>query len=133
MKKRMLVLSAACAAGALVLTACGGGGSGESGDGTVTLKLVAADYGDKVSNSSTVYWEDVARRFEAADPDIKVDVPDVLQTGGYADKVADGLLHKAEEVLSPATRDNLVDAFAETGESRCRCCGRRSWSAWSST
>lgn len=133
----MLVLSAACAAGALLLTACGGGGSGESGDGTVTLKLVAADYGDKESNSSTVYREDVARRFEAADPDIKADVqvvnwndidaqvktmlqsgnvPDVLQTGGYADKVADGLLHKVEEVLSPATRDNLVDTFAEAGE-----------------
>ena len=114
MKKRMLVLSAACAAGALVLTACGGGGAGESADGSVTLKLVAADYGDKASNSSTVYWEDVAKRFEAANPDIKVDVqvvnwndidaqvktmiqsgnvPDVLQTGGYADKVADGLLH----------------------------------------
>ncbi|TWD29232.1 carbohydrate ABC transporter substrate-binding protein (CUT1 family) [Streptomyces sp. T12] len=136
MKKRMLVLSAACAAGALVLTACGGGG-GESADGTVTLKLVAADYGDKASNSSTVYWEDVAERFEAANPKIKIDVqvvnwndidtqvktmiqsgnlPDILQTGGYADKVADDLLHKAEEVLSPATRDNLIDSFAEAGE-----------------
>ncbi|MGW2930047.1 extracellular solute-binding protein [Streptomyces fungicidicus] len=137
MKKRMLVLSAACAAGALVLTACGGGSTGESADGTVTLKLVAADYGDKASNSSTLYWKDVAGRFEAANPKIKVDVqvinwndidsqvktmvqsgnmPDVLQTGGYADKVADDLLYKAEEVLSPATRDNLVDSFAEAGE-----------------
>ncbi|GAB2331225.1 extracellular solute-binding protein [Streptomyces variabilis] len=137
MKKRMLVLSAACAAGALVLTACGGGGAGESADGSVTLKLVAADYGDKASNSSTVYWEDVAKRFEAANPDIRVDVqvvnwndidtqvktmiqsgnvPDVLQTGGYADKVADDLLHTAEEVLSPATQDNLVDTFAKAGE-----------------
>lgn len=137
MKKRMLVLSAACTAGALVLTACGGGGSGESADGTVTLKLVAADYGDKASNSSTVYWEDVAERFEAAHPEITIDVqvvnwndidtqvktmiqsgnlPDVLQTGGYADKVADDLLYKAEDVLSPATRDNLIDSFAEAGE-----------------
>ncbi|WP_431985870.1 extracellular solute-binding protein [Streptomyces griseoflavus] len=136
MKKRTLVL-AACTAGALVLTACGGGGSGESADGTVTLKLVAADYGDKASNSSTVYWEDLAERFEKANPKIKVDVqvvnwndidtqvktmiqsgnmPDVLQTGGYADKVADDLLYKAEDVLSPATRDNLVDTFARAGE-----------------
>ncbi|MET9369832.1 extracellular solute-binding protein [Streptomyces griseoflavus] len=136
MKKRTLVL-AACTAGALVLTACGGGGSGESADGTVTLKLVAADYGDKASNSSTVYWEDLAERFEKANPKIKVDVqvvnwndidtqvktmiqsgnmPDVLQTGGYADKVADDLLYKAEDVLSPATRDNLVDIFARAGE-----------------
>ncbi|GGV46434.1 solute-binding protein [Streptomyces griseoflavus] len=136
MKKRTLVL-AACTAGALVLTACGGGGSGESADGTLTLKLVAADYGDKASNSSTVYWEDLAERFEKANPKIKVDVqvvnwndidtqvktmiqsgnmPDVLQTGGYADKVADDLLYKAEDVLSPATRDNLVDTFARAGE-----------------
>jgi multiple sugar transport system substrate-binding protein len=130
----MLVFSAACAAGALVLTACGGG---ESADGTVTLKLVAADYGDKASNSSTVYWKDVAERFEDANPRIRVDVqvvnwndidaqvktmiqsgnmPDVLQTGGYADKVADDLLYKAEEVLSEKTRANLVDTFAEAGE-----------------
>ncbi|ATW51893.1 ABC transporter substrate-binding protein [Streptomyces peucetius subsp. caesius ATCC 27952] len=131
----MLVFSAACAAGALVLTACGG--AGESADGTVTLKLVAADYGDKASNSSTVYWKDVAERFEAANPKIEIDVrvinwndidsqvktmiqsgnmPDVLQTGGYADKVADDLLYKAEEVLSEKTRANLVDTFAEAGE-----------------
>lgn len=131
----MLVFSAACAAGALVLTACGG--AGEPADGTVTLKLVAADYGDKASNSSTVYWKDVAERFEAANPKIKIDVrvinwndidsqvktmiqsgnmPDVLQTGGYADKVTDDLLYKAEEVLSEKTRADLVDTFAEAGE-----------------
>ncbi|UYQ66028.1 extracellular solute-binding protein [Streptomyces peucetius] len=132
----MIVFPAACVAGALVLTACGGG-AGESADGTVTLKLVAADYGDKASNSSTVYWKDVAERFEDANPKIRIDVrvinwndidaqvktmiqsgnmPDVLQTGGYADKVADDLLHKAEDVLSESTRANLVDTFAEAGE-----------------
>lgn len=137
MNKRMLGFSAACAAGALALTACGGGGGGESADGTVTLKLVAADYGDKASNSSTGYWEDVAKRFGDANPKIKVDVqvinwndidsqvktmiqsgnlPDVLQTGGYADKVADDLLYKAEDVLSESTRANFVDTFAKAGE-----------------
>jgi multiple sugar transport system substrate-binding protein len=133
--KRILALSAACAIGALTLTACGGGGG--SADGEVTLKLVAADYGDKASNSSTAYWEDVAKRFTAANPKIKVDVqvinwndidaqvktmiqsgnvPDVLQTGGYADKVADDLLYKADEVLSEKTRANLIDSFAKAGE-----------------
>ncbi|MDQ1006631.1 ABC-type glycerol-3-phosphate transport system substrate-binding protein [Streptomyces sp. V4I23] len=135
MNKRILALSAACAIGALTLTACGGGGG--SADGEVTLKLVAADYGDKASNSSTAYWEDVAKRFTAANPKIKVDVrvinwndidaqvktmiqsgnvPDVLQTGGYADKVADDLLYKADEVLSEKTRANLIDSFAKAGE-----------------
>lgn len=135
MNKRILALSAACAIGALTLTACGGGGG--SADGEVTLKLVAADYGDKASNSSTAYWQDVAKRFTAANPKIKIDVqvinwndidaqvktmiqsgnvPDVLQTGGYADKVADDLLHKADEVLSEKTRANLIDSFAQAGE-----------------
>ncbi|MFI8458247.1 extracellular solute-binding protein [Kitasatospora sp. NPDC085464] len=141
MKTRVLALSTACALGALALTACGsgsgGGGGGADADGKVTLKLVAADYGDKESNSSKTYWNDVATAFTAANPDIKVDVqvvnwndidkqvktmiqsgnvPDVLQTGGYADKVADDLLYKSEDVLSPATRADLIDSFAKAGE-----------------
>ncbi|MEU6279257.1 extracellular solute-binding protein [Streptomyces sp. NPDC047028] len=136
MNKRVLALSVACTVGALTLSACGGGGSG-SADGTVTLKLVAADYGDKASNSSTLYWKDVAKRFTAANPKIKVDVqvinwndidaqvktmiqsgnmPDVLQTGGYADKVSDDLLYKADDVLSVGTQADLIDSFAKAGE-----------------
>ncbi|MFI8966354.1 extracellular solute-binding protein [Streptomyces sp. NPDC053493] len=136
MNKRLFV--AACTIGVLTLTACGGGqGDGGSANGEVTLKLVAADYGDKASNSSTLYWKDVAQRFTAAHPKIKVDVqvinwndidsqvktmiqsgnvPDVLQTGGYADKVADDLLYRADEVLSERTRANLIDSFAQAGE-----------------
>ncbi|MFF0473420.1 extracellular solute-binding protein [Streptomyces sp. NPDC004284] len=136
MNKRMFV--AACTIGVLTLTACGGGeGGSDSANGEVTLKLVAADYGDKASNSSTSYWNDVAKRFTAANPKIKVDVqvinwndidaqvktmiqsgnvPDVLQTGGYADKVADDLLYKADEVLSERTRANLIDSFSKAGE-----------------
>lgn len=135
MNKRMFV--AACTIGVLTLTACGGKDGGASANGEVTLKLVAADYGDKASNSSTAYWNDVAKRFTAANPKIKVDVqvinwndidsqvktmiqsgnvPDVLQTGGYADKVADDLLYKADEVLSESTRKNLIDSFAKAGE-----------------
>ncbi|MFD5462336.1 extracellular solute-binding protein [Kitasatospora sp. NPDC127059] len=140
MDKRVLVLVSACALGALALTSCGsggGGGGGTDADGKVTLKLVAADYGDKESNSSKNYWNKVAADFTTANPGIKVDVqvvnwndidkqvktmiqsgnvPDVLQTGGYADKVADDLLYKAEDVLSPATRADLIDSFATAGQ-----------------
>ncbi|MFF2078956.1 extracellular solute-binding protein [Kitasatospora sp. NPDC058162] len=142
MDKRVLALVSACALGALALTSCGsggggGGGGGADADGKVTLKLVAADYGDKESNSSKNYWNGVATAFTAANPGIKVDVqvvnwndidkqvktmiqsgnvPDVLQTGGYADKVADDLLYKAEDVLSPNTRADLIDSFAEAGQ-----------------
>ncbi|WP_369368621.1 extracellular solute-binding protein [Streptomyces sp. CG4] len=135
MNRRVLALSGACVAGALTLSACGGGSG--SGNGEVTLKLVAADYGDKASNSSSLYWRDVAKRFTAANPKIKVDVqvinwndidaqvktmiqsgdvPDILQTGGYADKVADDLLYPAEDVLSVKTRSNLIPGFAKAGE-----------------
>ncbi|MFI9161871.1 extracellular solute-binding protein [Kitasatospora aureofaciens] len=140
MDKRVLALVSACALGALALTSCGSGGSGGGGtdpDGKVTLKLVAADYGDKETNSSKAYWKKVATAFTAANPDIRVDVqvvnwndidkqvktmiqsgnvPDVLQTGGYADKVADDLLYPAEDVLSPGTRSDLIDSFARAGQ-----------------
>ncbi|MFJ8475145.1 extracellular solute-binding protein [Kitasatospora sp. NPDC094011] len=139
MDKRVLALVSACALGALALTSCGSGGGsgGADADGKVTLKLVAADYGDKESNSSKTYWNGVATAFTAANPGITVDVqvvnwndidqqvktmiqsgnmPDVLQTGGYADKVADDLLYKAEDVLSPATRADLIDSFAKAGQ-----------------
>ncbi|MFI6151246.1 extracellular solute-binding protein [Kitasatospora sp. NPDC051170] len=140
MKNRVLAFSAACALGALVLTACGSGsseGGGKDADGKVTLKLVAADYGDKESNSSKAYWNSLATAFTTANPGIKVDVqvvnwndidkqvrtmiqsgnvPDVLQTGGYADKVADDLLYKAEDVLSSGTRADFLDSFTEAGK-----------------
>lgn len=137
MNKRVLTIPLVCAVTALTLTACGSGGSGGSGGGNVTLKLVAADYGDKASNSSKAYWDGVATAFTAANPGIRVDVqvinwndidkqvktmiqsgnvPDVLQTGGYADKVADDLLYKADEVLSSATRANLITTFADAGK-----------------
>ncbi|MFJ7278903.1 extracellular solute-binding protein [Kitasatospora sp. NPDC098663] len=137
MNTRVRTLWAACAVGALALTACGGSsGGGSSPNGAVTLKLVAADYGEKESNSSKAYWNGVATAFTAANPGIKVDVqvmnwndidkqvktmiqsgnvPDVLQTGGYADKVADDLLYKAEDVLSAGTRADLIPSFAQAG------------------
>ncbi|MFJ3216261.1 extracellular solute-binding protein [Kitasatospora sp. NPDC086801] len=137
MNTRVRALWAVCAAGALALTACGGSsGGGSSPNGAVTLKLVAADYGEKESNSSKTYWNGIATAFTAANPGIKVDVqvmnwndidkqvktmiqsgnvPDVLQTGGYADKVADDLLYKAEDVLSAETRADLIPSFAEAG------------------
>ncbi|MER5636744.1 extracellular solute-binding protein [Kitasatospora sp. NPDC002227] len=144
MNKKLLNLSALCAVGVLALTACSssGSGSGDSKDsgkasGPVTLKFVAADYGDSAANSSTAYWGDVVKGFNATNPDIKIDLqvvnwndidkqvktmiqsgnmPDILQTGGYADKVTDKLLYPAADVLSPATQANFIDTFAKAGQ-----------------
>lgn len=129
---------------ALVLTGCGSGSADEggaaSGDGgTVTLKLVAADYGDgpTAENSSEKFWTGVVDEFQTANPGIKVDVqvinwndidkqvatmvqngqmPDILQTGDYSGFVGDGLLHKVDEVLSPNTQSDLLAKFAEFGK-----------------
>ncbi|MFC9331775.1 extracellular solute-binding protein [Kitasatospora sp. NPDC057015] len=118
----------------LGLTACGGIGIG--GGDPVVLELVAADYGDNASNSSAMYWKDVVKSFEATNSKIKINVhvvnwsdidkqvkamiqsgnyPDVLQAGGYADKVADDLLYPVGDVLSTWTQANLMDSFADAG------------------
>ncbi|MFF1951948.1 sugar ABC transporter substrate-binding protein, partial [Kitasatospora herbaricolor] len=65
MNRSVLLLSAACVTGALVLTGCGssGGGSDASSGGTTTIKLVAADYGDSAANGSKAYWDGVVKGF----------------------------------------------------------------------
>ncbi|MFD0279923.1 extracellular solute-binding protein [Kitasatospora sp. NPDC127111] len=119
-------------AGALLLTGCSG-----QDDGTVTLKLVAADYGEDAATGSRQYWDDVVRRFETANPGIKVDVevvgwtditkrvsdlvgsgksPDLVQTGGFADQVAADRLYKAADVLSLDTQANMMESFAHAGQ-----------------
>ncbi|MFJ2867194.1 extracellular solute-binding protein [Kitasatospora sp. NPDC087314] len=128
------VLGAALA-GALVLTAVSACG-GQDG-GPVTLKLVAADYGESAETSSKLYWDEVVRGFEAANPGIKVDVevdswtdigkkvddmiaagksPDLLQTGGFADQVAADRLYPAADVLSMDTQAKFLDTFAHAGQ-----------------
>ncbi|WP_336216856.1 extracellular solute-binding protein [Nonomuraea sp. LPB2021202275-12-8] len=130
---------------ALVLSSCGsstpstGGGDQASEGGQVTLKMVAADYGDGPGkpNSGETFWKGVVDEFQAANPNIKVDVqvinwndidkqvatmiqngqvPDILQTGDYSGFVADQLLYKVDEVLSPATSGDMLEKFAEFGK-----------------
>ncbi|MFE7558989.1 extracellular solute-binding protein [Kitasatospora sp. NPDC057500] len=126
------VVLAGTLAGALVLTGCGG-----QDDGPVTLRLVAADYGESAETSSKLYWDDLARRFEAANPGIRVNVevsswtdigkrvddlvrsgksPDLVQTGGFADQVAADRLYPAADVLSLETQANLKESFSHAGQ-----------------
>ncbi|MET8697328.1 extracellular solute-binding protein [Kitasatospora sp. NPDC058032] len=126
------VASAGALAGALVLTGCGG-----QGDGPVTLRLVAADYGESADTGSKLYWDDLARRFEAANPGIKVDVevaswtdigkrvddlvksgrsPDLLQTGAFADQAAADRLYPAADVLSLETQARIMESFSHAGQ-----------------
>ncbi|MFD0570759.1 hypothetical protein ACFQ0T_18065 [Kitasatospora gansuensis] len=108
-RKPALPLTALAVSTALLLSGCGSNVLGSGGD--VTLRLVVADYGDSPANSSNLYWNDLVKRFEQANPGIKIalevviwddidkrvaeliksgKIPDMLQTGGYADHVAAG-------------------------------------------
>ncbi|MGR6999745.1 ABC transporter substrate-binding protein [Yinghuangia aomiensis] len=110
-------------------SAPGGGGGSALKDGTI--KLVVADYGSG-DGSTQKYSNGVIGNFNAKYPGIKVDLqvinwddidkqvqtmvqnnqlPDILQTGGYADKVADDLLYTVDDVMSDTTRADFIDSF----------------------
>ncbi|MFD9002837.1 extracellular solute-binding protein [Streptomyces sp. NPDC059582] len=116
-----------------VLGGCGlGGGSDE-----VTLRLVAADYGDSKANSSQGYWAALVKDYEAKHPNVKIDVtvyswndvdrkvkelvaagdaPDMAQIGAYADYAAKDLLYQAGEVLSIPVQGDFAPQLAQAGE-----------------
>ncbi len=118
-----------------VLAGCGAGG--DSGD--VTLRLVAADYGDSSANSSKKYWDELVEAYEKDHPGVTVDVtvyswndvdrevkemvdagkaPDMAQIGAYSDYAAADLLYKAGEVLSIPVQADFVPQLADAGEVR---------------
>src|SRR5690606_5611429 len=103
------------------------------------LKMVAADYGDGPGkpNTGEIVSKGVYDEITSTNPDIKVDVqvinrndtdkqadtmiqngqvPDILQTGDYSGFVADGLLYKVDEVLSPEVSGDMLEKFAEFGK-----------------
>lgn len=116
-----------------VLGGCGLGG----GSSDVTLRLVAADYGDSAANSSEKYWADLVERYEAEHPDVEIDVdvyswndvdrkvkemvdagdpPDMAQIGAYADYAAEGKLYKAGDLLSIAVQADFLAQLTTAGE-----------------
>jgi multiple sugar transport system substrate-binding protein len=113
------------------------GGCGLTGDSEVTLKLVAADYGDSKANSSQKYWDELVKAYEAEHPDVRIDVtvhswndvdrevremvdageaPDMAQIGAYADYAAKGLLYRADDVLSIPVQANFVSQLESAGQ-----------------
>lgn len=122
---------------ALGMTAVlGGCGLGDDAD-EVTLKLVAADYGDSAANSSEKYWGKLVEEYEAAHPGVKIQVsvyswndvdrkvkeladagkaPDMAQIGAYADYAEKGLLYRADDLLSIATQAGFASQLAKAGQ-----------------
>lgn len=130
----MTAAGAATAALAPTLTACGSSGPGS---GTKKLKLIAADYGDKPSNSSKKYWDALVRDFEDKHGKIKVDVevyswtevdkkvadlvaagkaPDLAQIGAYADYAAAGKLYSVDQLLTVPTQAEFITSIEKAGE-----------------
>jgi multiple sugar transport system substrate-binding protein len=122
---------------ALEMTGALAGCGGSAGSGDVTLRLVAADYGDSPANSSTKYWDRLVQGFEAEHPGIKVDVsvyswkdvdrkvremvsagdaPDMAQIGAYADYAAAGRLYQADEVLSIPVQADFASELSDAGK-----------------
>jgi multiple sugar transport system substrate-binding protein len=114
------------------------GGCGPAGDsGDVTLKLVAADYGDSAANSSQKYWGKLAKEYEAKHPGVQIDVtvyswndvdakvkamvdaggaPDLAQIGAYADYASKDLLYKADDLLSIPVQADFPGQLADAGQ-----------------
>ncbi|MFB6942263.1 extracellular solute-binding protein [Streptomyces sp. NPDC060286] len=128
-----LIAAGAALALTATLTGCGGG-SGGSGD--VTLRLVAADYGNSAANSSKKYWAALVKDFEASHPGIKVEVsvyswkdvdrevagmvkrgeaPDIAQIASYADYAEAGRLYRADELLNITAQANFLPRLADAG------------------
>ncbi|MEV5353464.1 ABC transporter substrate-binding protein [Streptomyces sp. NPDC086081] len=124
-------------ASALGMTAVLGGCGVTGGSGDVTLKLVAADYGDSAATSSKKYWDKLVEEYEADHPDVTVDVsvyswndvdrkvremvlagdpPDMAQIGAYADYAAQNRLYKADELLSIPVQADFVGQLASAGQ-----------------
>jgi multiple sugar transport system substrate-binding protein len=116
-----------------VLGGCGLGG----GSGDVTLRLVAADYGDSASNSSRKYWDGVVKAYEAKHKNVKVEVsvyswndvdrkvkemvaagkaPDMAQIGAYADYAAAGKLYSTADLLSIPVEADFLEPLADAGQ-----------------
>jgi len=140
MARRMTVLLAGLGAAALALSACSGGtgastaSGGKSGSAAKvsSIKLVAAEYS---KDHTATFWNDFAKAYKDK-TGITLDVqvvswddidqqsstmvqnnnpPDILNLNAYASYAKDGLLYSADDVLSPAVKSDLLDAFVKSG------------------
>ncbi|MEV5149437.1 extracellular solute-binding protein [Streptomyces sp. NPDC052727] len=113
------------------------GGCGSTGSSDVTLRLVAADYGDSAANSSKKYWNALVKEYEKQHSGVKVEVsvyswndvdrkvkemvdaghaPDMAQIGAYADYAAAGKLYPASDLLSIRTQADFLSQLSDAGE-----------------
>ncbi len=131
---RLAVLTAALAAFVVAAVSSATAKTASKASGSVTLKLVVADYGTGASNTSKKYWQGIVTAFEKQNPSIKVAITDIpwtnfdsqvqtmVQNKNYPDitegdyfsaYAQQGLLYSAGQVLS--NPKNLLPVFAGQG------------------
>ena len=133
---RLAAVSAASAAIAAAAVAVPGASAATKSahSGSVTLKLVVADYGTGPSNTSKKYWQGIVTAFHKQNPSINVAITDIpwtnfdqevqtmIQNKNYPDitegdyfsaYAQQGLLYNATQVLSDPA--NLLPAFKKQG------------------
>ncbi|BBC36723.1 hypothetical protein SGFS_080170 [Streptomyces graminofaciens] len=129
------MVAVAAAWGMVGLAGCGE--TTDSGAGDVTLTVVATNYGDSVHKNSEGFWDRVVLAFGTDNPGIDVDVkvydpdeidekvaelvekgdaPDIVQSDGYSEYAAKGLLYSAEDILSIPVQASFIPSLAEAGE-----------------
>jgi len=141
MKRRLAAAAALGLSAALALSACSSSsktGSSSSSGSPVTLHFFGADYGTaETSNSTQLYWQNIATAFHKQYPNITVDIQTIdwtdfpgklhtlLQAKNYPDIIEgdapqayaqEGIAYKASDVLSQSTLDNLIPTFAKQGD-----------------
>lgn len=131
---RLAVLIAGLAALAVAASGSASAKTASKAAGSVTLKLVVADYGTGPSNTSKKYWQGIATAFEKQNPSIKVaitdipwtnfdsqvqtmvqnhNMPDITEGDYFSAYAQQGLLYSAGQVLS--NPKNLLPVFASQG------------------
>jgi multiple sugar transport system substrate-binding protein len=117
----------------LALSACDRGASGG-------IKVVIADYS---KDHTRPFWQSLAETY-TKQTGVKVDLqvidwnsidqhvstmlqnnqpPDVLNLNSFSSYAKDGLLYTADEIVSPKTRDDFLEAFARGGTYRGKLYG----------
>lgn len=117
------------AAGLLVVA----GAAPAAAQDKVSIEMIQSGYTDNMQP----YFDDLAARFMEANPDIDVTVqvvswndiydvlntrvasgepPDIMNLNYFANFAADGLLYKAEEIVTPEVLADFVPAFRENSK-----------------
>ena len=132
MRRALTALGVLGAAATLLLSACDRGAERSGGSGK-SITVVIAEYS---KDHTKPFWQGLSEQY-TKQGGVKVDLriidwnsidqqvstmiqasqrPDVLSLNSFSSYAKDQLLYSADDVLSPKTRDDFIEAFARGGE-----------------